>query len=593
MTTSQSTPKGASRRTRVLLLNPPLPHNRRLKRIFPMGLLYLASYLRKHSPHAAVEIFNPQVMNTGFKDTLSETLAREWDVLGMGYWTNQFQFVHRLSKAIRASGHKGLIVHGGVHPTVRPADALQSADAVVLHEGEKTFAEIVASVSAGAGDMDLHIPGVVFKRDGEFATAPFAGFNNDLDDLPFPAWELLDLKRYQTPMHVVGGARFPVIGSRGCPYNCSFCLSPALWRRRVRWRSPENIVDELQYESQRFGVNQFHFWDDNLLLNRKHITGVAEEILKRNLKVRWVGLSRASHVVRAETIMPLLARAGLIGMEIGIESANPAAYDLTGKNQTLDDLRKACEIQKRHKMFPMYTYMSYLPGDTIRGAYEQAEFMDDLLHGLPRYKYFHHLPVDIYIGQCCTPHVGTRMIDDAASLGRPMWENEEDFHHSATCFLPHSLLEDRPVRRSERLSADHRVFCVFTASVAIADYLSYDGPIRNAFNIAALNRLLDRFWASCDGGRTLLEVGKELHDETSSGLSLDETLRFLAAFSITLAQVGVLDSADSDPSRPMTEKTLNYRAKHAYRGLVHAARILGRLLGQTGFKMERHRSYDT
>jgi radical SAM superfamily enzyme YgiQ (UPF0313 family) len=582
---------GTGKKMRVLLVNLPLPHNRKLKRIYPMGLLYIASFLRQHNPYASVEIFNPQVANVGFRKTLRNILSTDWDVLGFGYWTNQFQFANRLSAAVKKARPRGLIVHGGVHPTVQPYAALENADAVVLHEGEETLSELLDQFVRG--DSDLNIPGLLTKGDQEMEAKRASRFIADLDSLPFPAWDLLDLRLYRTPMHVVGGPRFPIIGSRGCPYDCSFCVSPALWRRHVRWRSPRNIVDELEEVTKRFGVKQFHFWDDNLLLNGKHIAGLAKEILRRGLKIKWVGLTRASHVVQREELMPLLARAGLIGLEIGIESANALAYDIVQKNETLENLVKACEIQKRSGMFPMYTYMSYLPGDTIRGAYEQARFMDNLLKGLPRYKYFHHLPFDIYIGQCCTPHVGTRMFDEVEKLGYPLWENEEDFHHSSTCFLPHSLLQDKPVRKFSHLAVDDRVFCVIVAYVAIADYLSYDGPMRKVQNVAALNAFLDRFWAQCDGSSTVLQIAEKLHRETPAGLNLDDTLRFLAACAITLAQVGALDSRDSGLPDAMTRKYVPYRFKHLYRSLLQLSRLYGRVFDDREFFLSKHRSYET
>ncbi len=587
----RSKPPVLSKRCKILLVNPPLPHNKRLKRIFPMGLLYVSSYLMKqYGNRVDVRIYNPQVTNTGLKETVRTVLAADWDIMGIGYWTNQFQFATRLSAGVRAAKPHGLIVHGGLHATLKPESALLSADRVILHEGEKTLASLVASYLAGEPDAD--VPGTARLDGDEVRTIAPVGFIRDLDELPFPAWDLLDLTHYTTPMHVLGGRRLPLIGSRGCPYNCSFCVSPRFWKRRVRWRSPENIVDEMQHVQRRFGINQFHFWDDNLLLNRKHAAGVAEEILRRNLDVKWLGLSRASHVVRQAEIIPLLARAGLIGLEIGIESANTDAYRLAEKDETLENLVKACEIQKKNGMFPMYTYMSYLPGDTIRGAYEQARFMDKLLSGMSRYKYFHHLPFDVYIGQCCTPHVGTRMHEEVEQYGRPMWEDEEEFHHNATCFLPHSLLQDRPVRRTAVLTVDDRVFCVVVAYVAIADYLSYGNPWEKMRNVAAFNQLLDKFWQECNGEATVSEIAERIWAEGSTKLGLNDVLRFVAAASITLAQVGALDSQDASGSEPMARKEVPYRFKSVYRSLLQMSRLYGKATGRTLLQMTRHHSYD-
>ncbi len=583
----------SNNKVKVLLVNPPLPHNKRLKRVYPMGLLYIASYLKKHSKNSEVTIFNPQVTNTGFKDTLNRVLSTQWDVLGIGYWTNQFLFAKKLTEAIRSSGKKGIIVHGGVHPTVRPEDVASSCDIVMLHEAEISFYELISKLSDGYDITDIN--GIAYLRDNTLQVNTPSGFIKDLDTLPFPDYSLLDLKYYTTPLHVIGGKRVPLIGSRGCPYNCSYCVSPKLWQRKVRWRSPENIADEMEYVIKTTGINQFHFWDDNLFLNKKHLINLAEEILKRGLQVKWLGLTRASHIVAHEDIVPLLARAGMIGMEIGIESANPVAYSIVDKNETLDNLIRACEIQKQNGMFPLYTYMSYLPGDTIRGAYNQAQFMDSLLKGLPRYKYFHHLPFDLYIGQCCTPHVGTKMFEEAESLGMPLWRDEEDFHHSATCFLPHSLLEDIPVKIDCKLTVDDRVFCVIVSYVAIADYLRYDSPYLKVLNVSALNHLLDRFWEAIDGDNSIIEIVKMIHQVDSQGLDFRDMLKFCAAFSITLGQCGVIDSLSSSQGSDLKiqRKYIPYNKSLLYKTALQTARFIGKALGLKDFVFKRHLSYET
>ncbi len=405
---------------------------------------------------------------------------------------------------------------------------------------------------------------------------------------------MLDLRHYTTNLHVIGSRRVPIIGSRGCPYNCSYCVSPKLWHRKVRWRSPSNIADEMEYVIKTTGINQFHFWDDNLFLRKDHLVALAEEILKRDLQVKWLGLTRASHIVMQKDILPLLSRAGLIGMEIGIESANPDAYNIVGKNETLDNLIEACELQKSNGMFPMYTYMSYLPGDTIRDAYKQAQFMDRLLKGLPRYKYFHHLPFDIYIGQCCTPHVGTKLHDEAPSLGMPLGRDEEDFHHSSTCFLPQSLLNDIPIKNEYRLLTDDRVFCVIVSYGTIADYLRYDPPFLKVKNVSALNVLLDRYCNAIDGKKNLLEIVKSLHNEDHQCLAFNDMLKFCAAFTITLGQYGVLDSAYyQDKDNKISRKKIHCSKSLIYRTALTTSRIIGKLLGLKDFSFTRHLSYET
>src|SRR3989338_6475585 len=164
----------------------------------------------------------------------------------------------------------------------------------------------------------------------------------------------------------------PVIGSRGCPYNCSYCVSPLIWLREVRWRSPENVIEELKEIIKKFQIPQFHFWDDNFLLNREYVIGLCEGILKENLKIKWIGLTRASHVQKNKDLIDLLAKAGCIGLEVGIESANPETFLQIHKEENLAVIEEIAKLQKDNGMYPLFTYMAFNPGETINGYYLQG-----------------------------------------------------------------------------------------------------------------------------------------------------------------------------------------------------------------------------
>ncbi|GAI51503.1 unnamed protein product, partial [marine sediment metagenome] len=106
---------------------------------------------------------------------------------------------------------------------------------------------------------------------------------SDLDSLPMPAYHLLPMDKY--PYH-------QMLGSRGCPYNCIFCASPEFWRRKVRFRSYKLVVDEIEYLIKNYGLKEFDFKDDVLFLNKKWTRNLCNELLKRNIDIRWNCLGR-------------------------------------------------------------------------------------------------------------------------------------------------------------------------------------------------------------------------------------------------------------------------------------------------------------
>jgi hypothetical protein len=139
----------------VLLVHLPFPANRRHKRVVPIGPAYLASYLIERSPSLHVALLDAHVYNLDEPAILREINARPWDVIGLSYWTVQRSLAARMTRALRDTQPGAVIVHGGVHPTLCPADALETADLAVMHEGEETLLEIVNAIASGRSWCDI------------------------------------------------------------------------------------------------------------------------------------------------------------------------------------------------------------------------------------------------------------------------------------------------------------------------------------------------------------------------------------------------------------------------------------------------------
>jgi len=493
----------------VLLLQPPLPSNIRVKTIVPMNLLYLASYLRDRLVGINVAILDGQAQDLNYKDMIGTIGGMRWDIIGMGYWTVQYYFACNLSRAIKSMSPETAIVHGGVHPSLFPLDALRYADYCVIGEGEVTFSELVNAIRDGAKPARLAMIQGLSYRDsaGDVVTNRPREFEDNLDEFPFPAWDLVPIDRYQIPLHVTGGGMLPIIGSRGCPYDCSFCASPAIWHRKIRYRSPENIVTELQTLADTLGVTSFHFWDDNLLIRPERIEQMCKLILQRNLRIEWVGLSRAEHVNRAARLLPLMKEAGCVGIEVGVESVNPANYADINKRQELGEVKQALDSQKDAGLAPLYTYMAFNPGETINGYYFQKEFLDEVQSGLEWFKYFHYFTFPLYLGQFCTPYPGTPLYDEAGEVGIVLIEEWEDRHHHQINFIPNSLLDDVPVLTTDEVTDEH--YYLYLRAVLTAfwnDFPADASPRENAAYLHTYWRFLFFFLRKCNGQFTLRQI---------------------------------------------------------------------------------------
>jgi len=527
-------------RFRILLVQVPLPGNERHKRIIPLGIAYVASYLLEKMPDVNVGILDAQVQSLNYWETVRKMTERKWDVIGIGYWTVQAQFARNLSHAVKSRYPDTIIIHGGVHPTVAPHEALESADYAVLHEGEQTFHELVKTLRE-RGDISS-VRGIAYKKDGQIVRTEVREFIKDLDSLPFPAWHLLPIEKYQMPLHILGGERMPIVGSRGCPYECSFCASPLIWKRRVRWRSPENVVAEMKEIMKRYDICYFHFWDDNLTLNPTYIRRLCELIIEEKLDIKWIGLDRSEHLNKHPELLDLMKKAGCVGIEIGVESANPDTLLHIRKHQDVDENHIALINQRKAGLYPLYTCMAFNPGESITGYYLQREFLDEAQEGYPWYEYFHPFPFPLYMGQFSTPYPGTKLYDEAPSLGMVLLDDPEERYHHKINFVPNSLLDDVPTRTIRQLDAGH--YYVYVLATWTAFYTEFN--MRNTRDELAHRlydswRFLNAYFGRCEGRFTVRQLAVQLAEYLN--FNFNRSVRLTAFTTYILAQLGIVRSA--------------------------------------------------
>ncbi|MGD9504993.1 MAG: radical SAM protein [Syntrophobacteraceae bacterium] len=557
---------------KFVLINAALPCNSRHKKVLPLGMLYLAAFLRAKIEGLQVAIIDAHIDNLNEEQTLRAALNETPDMVGFGYWTLQAETVYRISDKLRNVAPHVPIIHGGVHPTMLPKEAIRHSDVVVMREAELTMRELLLRIADGS---DLTgVKGCAYSRsDGTVVIEEPRGFIEDLDALPFPAWDLVEIEKYDTPLHVVGGRRIPVMGSRGCPYNCSYCGSPVMWRRRVRYRTPENVVGEIKAIKEQLDVHQIHFWDDNLFMNRPYIERLLHLMDSENLRIRWTGLTRASHLRKNADLIPLAKASGCIGMEIGIESANPETFRQIQKNEDLETLLQVSDLQKANGMYPMFTYMAFNPGETIHGYYLQGIFIDSLLEGLPWADFFHPLPFPLYIGQMCTPHPGTKLHEDAHRSGHVMTAKWSDYYHHRVNFIPNSLLDDIPIKNIRRLGKHELMLFVRALNAGVYAIFYNKKNYEIAMICYFIIDLAITFFNNIDGRLTIHET----YDKTARNLCIDRdhAYSYLAVITLVMSEMGWITSAKtSDKPRTKTIKNKSAQKSNNYIGALAMAHLI-------------------
>jgi len=528
---------------KILFIQPPLEANFKHKKIMPLGIGYLLAVIRREFPEYELKFLDMESGNIRVSDAEKHISNFCPDILMISYWTAMADYAFEIMTAARKKlGENLIIIAGGVHPSIYPEESLKYADYVVKFEGEITLTELLKRIETG-GDLSS-VKGITYNRNGEFYYTGDRDFIENLDTLPFPEWNLMPMENYDTQMHLTGGRRMPVMGSRGCPYACSYCVSPYHWKRKLRWRSVKNVVDEIEEIIKRLNISKIHFWDDNLFLKKDYIGDLCNEIITRGLKIEWLGLTRASHIANCEDLIPLIKKSGCIGMEMGIETADPNSHKAINKDENLDITMKAAVILKKHGLSPMFTYMALNPGDTLNTYYNQAVFIDKILEGCGWINFFHPLPVPLYIGQLCAPHPGTKLFDDAKNLGIVNARKWTDYYHHRVNFIPDSLLDDVPVRQTKELSYREILLC---AKGIIASVYTFIMPefslLKRGYRIAEYIKFVKRFYFYSSGTLSVGQIHKLLKKELN--LSDDSSYNYLCITAVVLSQLGYIQSKNN------------------------------------------------
>jgi magnesium-protoporphyrin IX monomethyl ester (oxidative) cyclase len=330
----------------------------------PLGILYLASYLQTRVP--GVELAATDGLLRGAECTCDEILTFKPAILGVSIYSAVALGGYALIDRVKNALPETLVVVGGPHATALPSDALtrSAADVVVRGEGEVTLAALVKLYARTGGwphEELAAIEGIAFRDRDQVVVTPPRPYIEDLDSIPPPARDLLPLSDYRGYYFRRRTPEYPMVFTRGCPYACTFCAEE-VWKltRPVgafRWRSAENIVDEIQDLHVNFGINEIQDVSDEFNGNVHNALAICQEISRRRLDLSWKTLVRAHPL--PEELVAAMAEAGCWQVSIGIESGNQETIDGVGKRFKLDQLMACLELLRKYRIEVQGLFMFY------------------------------------------------------------------------------------------------------------------------------------------------------------------------------------------------------------------------------------------
>ncbi len=333
----------------------------------PIGLGYLASSLSQRG--FRVDIIDLTVKKIT-PDALVALIKKKQPLfIGLTSLTAYYIAMKQLALFLKAEVPSVPIVIGGVHPSSLPELAMEEcmADFVVIGEGETTITELARHLESGQGDPSA-IDGIAYRKGETIILTKKRELVRDLDSIPMPAWNKINPNKYPKNPHgyVMKHSKVaPVLSTRGCPFSCTYCASCQFWKQTIRFRSPKNVVDEIQYLHDEFGIREIHFWDDNITMKRAHITGICREILKRGLQNMAFS---APNGVRVDTLdeplLRLMKKAGFYELTFAVESGSRKILKEMDKTINLKTIIKNTVIARKLGILMNSYFMLGFPGET-------------------------------------------------------------------------------------------------------------------------------------------------------------------------------------------------------------------------------------
>lgn len=409
---------------KVLLLMPPTDLTRsygKLKKFSnpqpSIGIAYIAAMLWEHG--YAVKVVDAYVNEYLISNLMDIIEEYNPDIIGISVLTPTAEIVYEISRNIRKKFSKIKIVMGNMHASLFADEILSKnyADFVIHREGEFTMLELIKLMEKNGNPES--ILGLSFKKNGVIVHNPLSGHIEDLNKLPFPAWDLFPLNLYSTdPRTEVkkGAVETQILASRGCPNKCTFCSSRTEKSQgsKYRMRDQNSIVDEMIYMHKKYGSEIFSFMDLAFPLVREHAVNICNEIIKRKLnnKIKWFTECRVKPL--DIDLLALMKKAGCVRICLGIESGNNDILKTLKKNFTVEDVKNAVKMAHKAGLIVDGMFMIGLPGETEQTIDETVNFAVKLNI---RYAIF-----NIFV-----PYPGCELYDNLKAENKIHYKNWSDF----------------------------------------------------------------------------------------------------------------------------------------------------------------------
>jgi radical SAM superfamily enzyme YgiQ (UPF0313 family) len=400
----------------------------------PLGIFYLASYLRKNN--YVVHVTDAEALKMTTEEVVKEIKELNPNFVGISSSTVAFHRALEVATQIKKDLANVVTIIGGPHVTsnVNHAMSFGVFDFGVLREGEITALELLDAIS-NKRPID-RIEGITYlNREGKVVVNPLRDYIANLDELPIPAYDLIkDIGLYSPPpsnyrtLPVVN-----IITSRGCPNQCTFC-DRNVFGKKYRERSAENVFEEIKYLYARFGIKEIAFVDDTFLINKKRIYELFDLIRKKGMKFHWTCMARINNV--DYDFLKYLKDNGCWNIAFGIESGDENILKVIRKNISLSRVTEVIEWCYKLKI---KTKGFFIVGHPL----ETADTIDKTI------QFALKLKLDAVVVTINTPIPGSPQYEEASQYGSIDTTDWSKFNYWRPVFVPHGLSQELLLKKQK------------------------------------------------------------------------------------------------------------------------------------------------
>ncbi len=362
---------------KILLIYPPTGQT--VNYNTPTGLLYVGTVLKKKG--YTVRLVDCSV-EPAYKERL-EHEVKDTDILGVYAMSSHLRYLLPELSCLKQINKGMKIVWGGPHAQLFPEKTAESplADIVVKGEGEEVMLEIVKGYESGK--LDLHsVKGIAFEEDGHIYSTPYRDFI-DMNTLPVLDWTLIKKEVFD----IVKRTIIRVQASRGCPYKCAFCINVVTKNKKMRYREPNHVLDEIEYLYHECKIQRVGFRDEIFMSNRRQVKEIAQGLLERNIKITWLANPRCEYLRESyidDAYLKLLTDSGCNKLQSGGESGSQRILDLLRKDIKVEDILNFVRRTTKFNIIPLVAFMIGIPTETEEEQLQTVRLIRDILRVNPK-----------------------------------------------------------------------------------------------------------------------------------------------------------------------------------------------------------------